>query len=199
MRVRTDGGRGSELAVVGVILVLAGIGWFVLRELRLDPFEAIARAGWPFFVILPGVAFLLVSLIPPAPRGLGFAIAGSIVTTVGTVLFYQNATGHWESWAYAWALVGPGAAGLGMVLYGLIFRRQEIVRGGTRLVAIGAAVFVAGAWYFETIFETGRVPIEIGAWWPVVMVVIGLTILATAFARRGRGPNQRPTHQPEEV
>ena len=53
---------------------------------------------------------------------MGFAIAGSIVTTVGSVLLYQQTTGHWESWAYAWALVGPGAAGLGMLVYGLLFR-----------------------------------------------------------------------------
>ena len=55
MRTGTSIERRNGLAVFGVILVIAGVGWFVVRELRLDPFAAIADAGWPFFVIIPGV------------------------------------------------------------------------------------------------------------------------------------------------
>ena len=39
----------------------------------------------------------------------GLAIAGSIVTVSGLILLIQDATAHYESWAYAWALVFPGA------------------------------------------------------------------------------------------
>ena len=113
--------RWNGLALVGALLVVGGVGWFVARELRFDPFAAIADAGWPFFVIIPGVILMASSLIPKPPNGVGFAVAGSIVTTVGLVLLYQESTAHWESWAYGWVLVGPGAAGLGMLLYGLIF------------------------------------------------------------------------------
>ena len=45
-------------------------------------------------------------------------VGGTVATTVGLVLLYQNNTGHWESWAYAWALVGPAASGLGLALWG---------------------------------------------------------------------------------
>ena len=106
--------RRNGLASPARFLFVAGVGWLVARDLRLDPFAPIADAGWPFFVIIPGVILMLSSLIPKPPGGVGFAIAGSIVTTVGLVLLYQEQTAHWESWAYAWALVGPGAAGLGM-------------------------------------------------------------------------------------
>ena len=57
------------------------------------------------------------------PRGLGFAIAGTIVTTIGFLLLYQDSTGHWESWAYAWALLTL-AAGLGTLIYGLAIGRR---------------------------------------------------------------------------
>ena len=136
-------------------------------------------------MIIPGVILMLASLIPQPPRGVGFAIAGSIVTTVGLVLLYQEQTARWESWAYAWALVGPGAAGLGMLVYGLIFGQRELVSVGLRLASIAAAIFVAGYWFFETVFVTGRAPVDLGAWWPVAIIGAGLVVLAVGLAGRG--------------
>ncbi len=185
MQARNSVERWGGLTVLGTILVLVGVGWFVLRELRIDPFAEIADAGWPLFVIIPGVALLIASLVRTPPDGVGLAIAGSIVTTVGIVLGYQQATGHWESWAYAWVLVGPGAAGLGMVVYGLIFGLRDLLASGARLIAIAAAIFVAGYWFFETTFATGRSPIEFGAWWPVVFVGAGLLVLVAGLLSRG--------------
>ena len=189
MQSRTSYERWNGLAVVGALLVVGGVGWFVARELQFDPFGAVANAGWPFFVISPGVILLTSSLIPKPPQGVGLAIAGTIVTAVGTVLLYQQTTGHWASWAYAWALVGPGAAGLGMAVYGLIFRQRDLVLVGARLVAIGAAIFVAGYWFFETVFATGRAPVDLGTWWPIVMVAIGIAALVAGFAGREHGTN----------
>lgn len=196
MQARNSVQRWGGLTVLGTLLVLLGVAWFVLRELRIDPFEAIADAGWPYFVIIPGVVMLIASLVRTPPHGVGLAIAGSIVTTVGAVLFYQQATGHWESWAYAWALVGPGAAGLGMVIYGLIFGQRDLLAVGARLVAIGAAIFAVGYWYFETIFASGRAPFELGQWWPIVLVGVGLVALAAGVLGHGAqtgDPRIRPS------
>jgi hypothetical protein len=198
MESKTSAMRWNGLAVVGALLVCAGVAWFVMRELRFDPFAAVADAGWPYFVIIPGFGLLVLSLIPTPPRGLGFAIAGAIVTTVGTVLLYQATTAHWESWAYAWALVGPGAAGLGMLVYGLVFRQRDLVPVGARLVAIAAALFVAGYWYFETVFATGRAPVDPGVWWPVVIVLVGLVALVSGLAGRGRGTSDHPSYSNSE-
>jgi hypothetical protein len=198
MRSKISVERWNGLAVVGALLVFAGLGWFVVRELRIDPFSTIADVDWPFFVIIPGVILLVSSLIPTPPHGTGFAIAGSIVTTVGAVLLYQNATAHWESWAYAWALVGPGAAGLGMLAYGLIFGQRDLVPVGARLVVIAAGIFLAGYWYFETIFATGRTPFDLGQWWPAFVVVVGLAILVAGLATRGHGTTGQPGHRGAE-
>jgi hypothetical protein len=166
----------------------------VSRELRFDPFATIADAGWPFFVIVPGVVLILLSLIPRPPRGVGFAMAGSIVTMVGLVLLYQEETAAWESWAYAWALVGPGAAGLGMLLYGLIFGQRDLVSAGARLTAIAVALFVVGYWFFETIFATGRPPVDLGGWWPVAVIVAGFAVLTVGLVGgRGKDGVERPT------
>jgi hypothetical protein len=194
MRSRNLVGRGNGLALVGALLVVAGIGWLVARALGLDAFAAIGDAGWPFFVIVPGVILMVVSLLPEPPRGVGFAIAGSIVTTVGLVLLYQDQTDHWESWAYAWALVGPGAAGIGMLLYGLIFGQRDLVSAGARLAAVAAVIFVVGYWFFETVFATGRAPVDLGAWWPVAIIVAGIAVLAIGLVSgRGEDGSKRPT------
>jgi hypothetical protein len=74
-----------------------------------------------------------------------------------------------------------------MVVYGLIFAQRDLLAAGARLVAIAAAIFVAGYWYFETIFDTGRAPFELGQWWPVVVVAVGVLALVAGFlGRRSR-------------
>lgn len=197
MQARDSVQRWGGLTVLGTILVLVGAGWFVLRELRIDPLGAIADAGWPYFVIIPGVVMLVASLVRTPPHGAGFAIAGSIVTTVGAVLLYQQATGHWESWAYAWALVGPGGAGLGMLFYGLIFGQRDLLAAGARLIAIAAAIFAVGYWYFETIFASGRAPLELGEWWPIVVVGAGLLALVAGLLSRGSRQDVSQIHPSE--
>ena len=194
MQARTSAERWRGLTVLGSALVIVGVGWFVMRELAIDPFKAVSDAGWPYFVIIPGVALLLVSLVRTPPSGVGFAIAGSIVTTVGCVLLYQQTTGHWTSWAYAWALVGPGAAGLGMLAYGLIFGQRDLLAPGARLVAIAAAIFAVGYWYFETVFTTGLAPVALGEWWPVIVIGAGLTALAVGFVSRGSRTGSPTNH-----
>ena len=59
-----------------------------------------------------------------------------VVTTVGLVLLYQNTTGRWESWAYAWALVGPAASGA-RAEPGRIQRESVLGRGFCRIAAQG--------------------------------------------------------------
>lgn len=181
MNTATTGRQVGGITLIGILLLVAGVLSLGARVLDIDPFAATAAGGWPLLVIMPGLVLLAASVFPAPPSGLGFAIPGSIVTTVGLVLFYQQSTGHWESWAYSWALVGPGGAGLGMLLYGLLFRQREIVSNGARLTAIAAVLFGVGLWYFETIFRTGQVPIDLGGWWPLVLIVFGVIALVAGL------------------
>jgi hypothetical protein len=183
MNGRTTADRPAPHLLLGLALLVVGGAVLLLRQLDLDVPTAIVDAGWPFFVIVPGVVLFASSLLVPVPKGVGLAIGGAVVTTVGTVLLYQESTGHWESWSYAWALVGPAAAGVGLLLYGLITRTGEFVSKGVRLIAIGVALFVVGYWYFEAIFSSGEPPLDVWAWWPIVMVGVGLAVVAAALLR----------------
>jgi hypothetical protein len=175
----------TATAVIGLLLVAVGVVALVLRELvGVNFFASIGPWGWPFFIIVPGVVLLGLALVPAPPRGIGFAIAGAIVTTVGALLLYQSQTEHWESWAYAWALI-PMSAGVAMVLYGLLTGTRRLVSSGLWMAGIAAVVFAAGAWFFEGIFAGEQRPLDIGNWWPVGVMVLGALIVIRAFISSG--------------
>ena len=50
-------------------------------------------------------------------------IPASIITGIGSVLYYQNATGDWASWSYLWTLI-PGFVAFGLLLFGLLTRKR---------------------------------------------------------------------------
>ena len=174
----------SPLAI-GVVLIAVGLIALASRELGVDIGRVVGAQGWPLFVIVPGLVLLVAAFLPTPPQGLGFAIAGSIVTTVGLILTYQVSSGHWESWAYVWAFI-PAGAGLGMASYGLATRAGDLMKTGLRLLAIGLALAGVGWWYFETIFQTGKVPVDLGSWWPLLVIGAGVLTLASALMS-GRG------------
>ena len=177
-------------AIVGLLLIAVGAVVLIAREAGFDAFGAIGGWGWPFFVIVPGLVLLLAALVPAPPAGIGFAIAGAIVTTVGSLLLYQSRTGHWESWAYAWALI-PMAAGVALVLYGTYAHRASMVRGGTWMAGIAVALFAAGAWFFEGIFA-GELRPDVTDWWPIAIVAVGavLVLSAALTPRQPKEPGQ---------
>jgi hypothetical protein len=127
--------------VVGGLFVLIGAILLAGQFVHVD----VGHYGWPFFGIVPGLVILFVALTASGAVSEGLAILGSIITLTGLILLFQDATDHYESWAYAWTLVFPGAIGLGMILYGLIARRPGNIRAGTRLVGIALVLFLLGA------------------------------------------------------
>ena len=175
-------------AATGLVVVAIGIAALALRQVGADVGDLVDRAGWPFFVIVPGLALLAIAFVAARPQGLGFAIAGSIVTTIGLILLYQESTGNWETWAYAWALI-PGAAALAMILYGSALGRSDLVAAGFRVGAAAATLFVAGFWFFETTFQTGRAPIDLGQWWPVAVIGLGVLIALSSVGQAHRPRN----------
>jgi hypothetical protein len=191
---QTAGQRsGLTPAVGGLVLVIVGIVALLGRELRIDVFEAIGTWGWPFFVIVPGLVLLGAALVPAPPKGLGFAIAGSVVTAIGCLLLYQSRADHWESWAYAWAVI-PMAGGIGTVLYGALTRTPGVIGGGLWMAGISAIMLLVGAWFFEGIFAGEVRFIEIANWWPVAAIVVGAAITLVAILRpRPRGDASQPS------
>jgi hypothetical protein len=115
-----------------------------------------------------------VALTARGALGEGLAILGSIITVTGLILLYQNATDHFESWAYAWTLIFPGAVGVGMILYGLVAGRPGNMRAGTRLVGISLVLFLLGVAFFEGVIGIGGYQFGRAAG-----VAVGALIIAT--------------------
>jgi hypothetical protein len=135
---------------------------------------------WPFYIIVPGVVLFAMSLVV-RNDGEGLAGFASIVTMVGLLLFYQNFTGHWASWAYAWALVAPTAVGLGLILYGALKGERSKIENGFDAAKVGIIMFLIGGVFFELIigisgFGLGRFG------WPLLLIGLGLFVLVRNLA-----------------
>ncbi len=173
-----------QSTVVGGLLVLIGAVLLAGQFVRVD----FGHYGWPFFIIAPGLVILFVALTARGAVSEGLAILGSIVTMTGLILLFQDATAHYESWAYAWALVFPGAIGLGMILYGLTARRPGNVRSGTRLVGIALVLFLLGAAFFEGVIGIGGYQLDhnAGIVLGVIIIVLGALMLVLNLTSSGR-------------
>ncbi len=178
--------RGSAgTAWLGGVLIVLGLVFLIGQLFDVDW----AAAAWPFYVIAPGLGLLAFGLTQR--RGSGLAIAGSIVTMVGLVLLYQNSTDHWESWAYAWALVGPGGSGLGMLLYGTRIANRRMARDGFWQILTAIGLFLAGFIFFEAIIGISGRRLPIPDWiLPAAVIAIGVIVLIRGITSRGASADE---------
>lgn len=177
-------GGSQGASVLGAALIVLGLVFFAGQALNMD----IGEVAWPFYVIVPGLALATLGLTQR--RGSGLTIAGSVVTMVGLVLLYQNATDRFESWAYAWALVGPGGSGIGMLLYGTRSGDRKMARDGFWTILGALALFAAGLVFFEGIIGISGERLPLPNWvLPVAVIVIGVLVLLRGLTfRDARGP-----------
>ncbi len=179
-KMKSPGNRPGNVLIGGVLILLGLI--FLIGELfniRLGQFV------WPFFIIGPGVFLFLLSLMLGEESGKGLSGVGGLVTMVGLVLFFQNVTGYWATWAYAWALVAPTSIGLGMFSYGLLKGRADIRHEGWNVAKVGLAIFIVAAVFFELI--VGLSGFGLGRYgWPLLLIVLGVFLLFRNL-RRGWG------------
>jgi hypothetical protein len=177
------GNRGG--VVLGIVLIVVG-GLFLLD--RATGFD-LAGAGWPLFVIVPGILLFVWGLSVTGREGAGLAVGGAITTVVGVILAVQNATGLWATWAYAWALVGPGGTGIGLIGYGLTHRDQPMVANGLRSLGTGLALFVGFGLFFEGVIGLSGTPFlstDIG---PILLIAAGIALLLFGLLRGRRLPD----------
>ncbi len=153
--------------VGGIMLILLGV-LFLAREIAPQYFNF---WEWPFFIIGLGGVFLIWALLSGTG---GLAVPGSILAGIGSILYYQNMTGDWQSWSYIWALI-PGFVGIGVILSGIIDRNyREAFSGGLVLLLISTMLFFA----FGSAF--GLDP-EITQYWPLLLIGLGLVSLVRAL------------------
>jgi hypothetical protein len=111
----------------------------------------------------------------------GLAIPGSIITSIGLMLFYQNITNHWESWAYGWTVILM-SVGLGIFIMGTWGQNLTQRDAGLRVLRIGLILFVIFGAFFELIFTAGR-PFGLrSVIFPAGLILLGLYLV---LARSG--------------
>jgi hypothetical protein len=172
-----SGGRrwlGWE-AALGGLLVLLGILVWLGQAVELD----LGQIGWPFFVIVPGLALLGVGLATPGRLGEVLATVGGLVTMAGLVLLVQNATDRFATWAYAWTLVVLVGPGIGRWLVGVVRGRGDLAAGGGWLIAAGLVAFGVLAVVFEVVVGIGGRPVGSGGRYGLaaLLIVAGLVLL----------------------
>ena len=160
---------------LGILLIAVGAWLVATRQIpSLAQFtENMTGAMW---TIGAGVLILVIGLVTNAP---GMAVPASIVAGVGGILYYQDQTNDYSSWAYMWTLI-PGFVGVGTILAGLLGENtRRNLAGGLRMIVISAVMFLVFATFLGDIDFLG----EYGA--AILLILLGVFVLARGIMRSG--------------
>jgi len=174
--------RGSF--TFGILLILLG-AWFLALEFVPAFGDWMANfADWPMWVIGPGLVFIAAALISGVTE---LMVPGSIISGIGLILHYQNTTGDYESWSYAWSLIIV-FVGIGVFLSNLFRGKvgRAFEEGGPPIMT-GLVLFLIFGSFFRATF--GQDPL-LGDYWPLVLVLVGLWLLVRPLFR-GRTKSAR--------
>ena len=158
----------------GSLIAGAALIIFGLLALAGQLFEGFNFWGviWPFFIIGVGILFF-VGMYTGGKSAAWLAIPGSIFTFVGLMLFLQNLTDHWESWSYGWTVILM-AVGVGIYIMGRYTDNLGQRESGSRLIKIGAILFVVFGGFFEMIFNSFAFSRFI---FPVALILLGIYLV----------------------
>ena len=158
----------------GLLLILLGLLFLSFQLMPAAWSWLNIEVGWPMIVIGVGALLLLMALLLNAP---GMAVPAAIVGGIGGLLYWQNATGNWESWSYAWTLI-PGFVGIGIIVAGLLGegRLRDALNGGGTLLLISLVMFA--------IFGSFLGGPDLGPFWPVLLIAAGLLLLVRSILRK---------------
>jgi hypothetical protein len=156
----------------GILMILVGI-WFLLVNFMPGWGDWMRISlTWPLIIVGVGLFLLFLGLLTSEP---GMAVPACIVGGIGGLLYWQNITGNWESWAYAWTLI-PGFIGAGILLEGLLEGKfRSAWNAASVLLLISLFTFLIFGSFF------GKVPL--GDYWPVLVILLGVWLLIRTVFR----------------
>lgn len=166
---RTSIALGAILIIVGaLILAVQFIPGF---NLGFD-----FNLTWPVIVISVGVLLFLAALLFNQP---GLAVPASIVAGIGCILYWQDATDDFTSWAFAWVLI-PGFVGIGIILEGILSGNflKSLSSGGILILISGVLFFVFGSIFGKTF--------GLGSYWPILLIILGVILLGKTILEAWR-------------
>lgn len=168
-------GLAGASTLLGVVLVGLGALFLAARVFRISLIGYL----WPFFIIVPGVVCFVVMVIAGKEHAKAFgllSIPGAIVTMTGLLLLYQNTFNHWESWAYAWALIMPTSIGIGLAIYGSWIEDQKLVNRAMQIAMFGFGGFLVMGAFFELLLNISNSVVSTIVW-PGLLILGGLYLL----------------------
>jgi len=163
--------------VLGLLLILVA-GWLIATRIRPELSNILHLTfEWPMWVMFAGVVILVIGLLVGEPE---MAVPACIVAGIGGILYYQNATNHWESWAFMWTLI-PGFVGLGKILSGIIGGDfMACLREGLKLLLSSAILFTI----FATIFNAWTIFGSFSAYVPIALLfLLGIWLIVRGTLR----------------
>lgn len=176
----TQPGRSSA----GLVLVGIGALFLMAQIFGFSPFGLL----WPFFIVLPGAAFLYAAYTGSKNKA-GLAVPGAIISGTGAILLYQNITGHWASWAYAWTLY-PVFLGMALSFMGKRTGENNTYQTGQGFIRWGSIAFIVAAAFFElVVFDHGALG---NLLLPVLLIGAGVWLLK----RGGQSGEKRKVEAP---
>jgi hypothetical protein len=182
--IETPGLERRGMLILGAVLLLGGVVALAGRGLGVDVLDL----GWPLLVIVPGLLLFAAAVSAGGQGGSAIAVPAGIVTMAGLVLAFQNTTGLWATWAYAWALVAPGGVGVGLVAYGFVTGQRGVVQAGLPILGIGLGLFLGFGIFFEGVLGLSG-PALIGAETLLAggLIVLGAVLLVGGITTRRPG------------
>ena len=130
--------------IAGLLMVLIGSAmlWLQQNPQWLQMLQHYYQ--WPFNFFWLGGLLVLLAIVLNAP---GMVTAGSILTGLGGILYYQSVSADYASWSYLWTLI-PGFIGFGTMLTAVFWaekRRYRFRRGLNLMVTSAVLLLVFGS------------------------------------------------------
>ncbi len=163
--------------ILGVILIGAGVIFLVGQIMGLTSIDLL----WPFVIVAVGLAFFIGMLIGGPETG-ALAIPGSIIVTIGLIIFLQNALDTWETWSYAWALIIV-AVGVGLWIDGAYSQQSNLRTTGIKVINTGLILFVVFGLIISLVFNLTNQGGGSFSFWGLLLALLGLYLLVWRSAR----------------
>ncbi|MGB8214755.1 MAG: hypothetical protein WCE68_14455 [Anaerolineales bacterium] len=181
--------RNSGALAGGIILIVIGLLSLLGQLLRGFPFWSYL---WPFIIVVIGGMFF-VGMFAGGKALAGLAIPGSIISGLGVMMFFQNLTGYWESWAYSWTII-LFLVGLGIFIMGLYAEDAHHRQAGLHVMKVGAILFIIFGSFFELLFSAFRPGIQ-QYFFPALLVLLGayLVVVRSGLLSEWRSDPNNPS------
>lgn len=179
-----------------VVIALALIGLGVLAYMGIGLL-------WPLFLLVPGLLMLGAAWKGGPVWALMLSVPGSLVAGMGALLFVQNLTGLWATWAYAWTLFFS-FIGFGLTMMADAANEPDLRTVGRGMITGGLMAFAGFGVFFEIVLGISGGLSSGGA---LLLVAVGVYLLLNALGiglddllgngARTRKSKRMPPHQPK--